>query len=616
MVNLFYKRLFGQIPSTEKFVSRLESLREEMERHKQFASNEKLLRYQELKALTESSEFQQKKQQIVNLKYKGSPEHQKESEYLALKKDKYLSQYLEVEQSNDLKRLETIVNSEIFFKYSELKKVIDSGEIEAIRKEMEQNYKQEFSLRTRLKELASNSKLKKYFKIVHSEDYLRFKALEDSPKISQYQILQKEVEAFNYKLITKENQQQYSTELENRRQLKQLENDPDIKFYLRFVKKGYPEMILRVLQSAEYGEYVALKEYLESPIHAEKIKEYTFETSEAAKVLNMFEEVKKSPEIQFYTKFTGSEKYKTYLKLKESRQVEEFKNLEQHIKSQEFQQRKSYLLDPRKWEKTEEFQLEQELLSLSKDPEIRWYFESLKKNKFAEVQQWELVFDDRFETLDSSKWLTIPFQGMQNLNGKSYVPEGNRQFHTNGKNLHILNPGIRIETRKEKFSGLRWQTSSGFKMRDFEYTSGILNTGHTFRLNSGKIEILAEMGNPEEVVHAAFLKSDVIAPHIDIFCTGTHKGFKARFFSNNQPVATFEETFKGIDPSQPFHYTLLWENNILEWQLNGFPIARYTGPVPTKSLYIGLSSVLLKEPSELPASFTIHSVKVFQRKQA
>ncbi|HON18060.1 MAG TPA: family 16 glycosylhydrolase [Salinivirgaceae bacterium] len=597
MVNLLFKRLFGQIPSTEKFVKKINSLREEMKQHQSFAQGNKLKRYQALKDLVNSTDFQTNKQKIQKLGYKGSPEYQLEKQYQAQKKDRQIAIYLEVEQGADLKRLEAISNSDDFFKYSELKKVIESGEIDQIKKEMEQNYQQEYALDLRLKKLVSGRNLKKYLKITQSAEYQTFERLGNSSKVLQYQIVCQELET----TPNEETQQTYHD----------LKNDPEIKLYQRYQKKGFTQFIQKVESTNEYAEYISLKEYTESEIHKQKLQEYTFENSEVSKVLKMFEEIKKLPDIKFYLTFTNSKEYKTYQSLLGSQQIKDFKALESQIQSAEFIERKSYLQDPQKWEKTEEFQLEREYLTLQNDPEIKWYFDCIKKNKFAEELKWETIFEEQFETLDTTKWLTIPFQGHQNLNNRSYVPEGNRQFHTEGKNVYIEDHKLRIETRKEKTTGLRWQTSSGFKIRDFDYTSGIVNTGHFFRMNKGKVEIVAQMENPEEIVHAAFLKAELIAPHIDIFCTGSHKGFKVRFFKENSDKATFEESFKGINPEEPFHYTFLWEDNHMEWQLNGYTIAKYSGETPTKNLYIGISSVLLKEPINLPANFIVHSIKVF-----
>ena len=267
------------------------------------------------------------------------------------------------------------------------------------------------------------------------------------------------------------------------------------------------------------------------------------------------------------------------------------------------------------YKESQEYQLDIEYGTLKKDEEIKWYFKKLKKNNFEPHRNWKLVFDDTFKTLDTDKWLTIPLHGMISLNNHSYVTEDNLQFHTENKNLKLQENCLSIETRQEKTSGRKWRPETGFQIEDFDYTSGLINTGHSFRLKGGLIEVVARMSNAKEIVHAVSLKSDAMVPHIDMFCTGMKKKFKVRMFLNNNPKPDFEEIFKGINLNKKIHYSLEWAENQLIWRINGFTIAEYHGKMPAKQMYISISSVILHKPKNLPAQFAIESVRVFEKQK-
>lgn len=435
MVNLFFKRIFGQIPSTEKYVRQSEALRNEMNHFDAFSESDKMRRYHELEAVVRSQEHIEAKQRLKTLKYQGSSEQILEKEFIALTK---------------------------------------------------------------------NKDLRIYFKVLTSSDFERFQAMEQSGEITDE---------------------------------------------------------------------------------------------------------------KFHTQYLNSKKYKTYQNIVDSSVLKRYNELDAYLKSDGFKKQKEYLMSSKKFENSEHYRNEQELKALKSDPEVVTHLKLQKSNKFDAIRAWNPVFEETFDRFDESKWLAIPFQAVMNLQGRSYVPEGNIQFHTEGKNLTFSDSCINIETRRENVSGLRWQATTGFRKCDFEYTSGMINTGHSFRVKEGKIEILARMTSSKEIVHSLFLRSEKMAPHIDVFCTGTKKGIKTRLFltSNNKP--DFEETVTGINPESNYLYSLEWGSNYLRWQINGFTVAEYTGKLPQNPLYLGLSSVMLEKTEQLPANLIVDTVRVYERVQ-
>lgn len=370
---------------------------------------------------------------------------------------------------------------------------------------------------------------------------------------------------------------------------------------------------VRYQQVAESTQCARVKELIASIAHPDS----TLSNKERKELLkeqkNELKSLRAMADVKFYEEFGKSKRYNIFKTAEGSPALHRFLELDARVKSTEFQERKAYLLDPKKFEKSEGWQHEQELAALKADPEIVWFQKLEKSNGFAPHRAWKQIFEEQFLQLDEATWGLIPFHGMVSLLGRSYVPEGNLQYHTPGQNVRVANNCLTIETRAEKAKGVMWHPSRGFRDHEFDYTSGSLNTGHSFRLNSGKIEVVASFTHPREVVHAFSLNADNTAPHIDLFCSGAKKGVKMRLFLKNQPKADFQESVSGLNFADEHHYSLEWGANSLVWRINGVQVASYTGPVPQDMMYLSISSVLLAKVDSLPATMSVRSVRVFEQ---
>ena len=102
----------------------------------------------------------------------------------------------------------------------------------------------------------------------------------------------------------------------------------------------------------------------------------------------------------------------------------------------------------------------------------------------------------------------------------SYVNEGEKQFFPEDQNIQVANSMLKITTRKQKFNGKVWNPAIGFYPHDFEYTSGIINSGGKFRQQYGLFEAKIRFNLNYPVSHAFWMISDLMLPHIDIARAG------------------------------------------------------------------------------------------------
>ena len=184
---------------------------------------------------------------------------------------------------------------------------------------------------------------------------------------------------------------------------------------------------------------------------------------------------------------------------------------------------KEYLLDKKRFEKTEMFWQEKEYKKLKKNPDIIWYFKIKDSDKFDILKSRELTFCDEFEgdKLDTAKWLTNYYWGEKLLKDR-YSVESDLQAYTEKENFELRNSILRINTRSQKMTGKVWSASHGFTTKEFSYTSGLINTGNSFRQKYGLFTAKIKLGNPN-ARNSFWMLAEKITPHLDICRTSGGK---------------------------------------------------------------------------------------------
>jgi len=460
---------------------------------------------------------------------------------------------------NEMKEFTEFPDTEEYKQYLASKAQFESGIIDRKKKECEAlSYQSsvEFTKEVRWKELSKSKSLLNYYKIKDSELLQRFVKLEGSSLIEEFESLEKVINSLEF--IEKKN------------------STP---------KKEFKDT----------DEFSAMLRY---------------------------KELKSSSDIKFYYKWKKSPAYSLYLSTIGSKEIIELETLDVYVKSEEFLTRKSYLQLPwtKKYEQTIEFKAEEEFKALSNSPKIKWYHNLVKDNhKFDILHQWKLVFEDDFndKTLSTDHWITKYFYG-EALAQTNFSTSHDHCLMTDGKNLTIKNSILSILTKSEKTQGKAWHPKNGFYNKNYDYTSGIISSGHAFRFQYGKIEIKAKV-QKSAVLQAAWLSGDKASPHVNIF---TYANGKLRFghlWGSLTKKGVKEEkssTLVSKADTDFFIYTLEWSENSLIWYVNGIEAARQTKEVPRVPLFLNFCSSLYNKPQEqeLPSEFSIDYVKVYERK--
>lgn len=366
----------------------------------------------------------------------------------------------------------------------------------------------------KLTEFSESDKLKKYNELkelVASSNFLQKK---------------KEIESLSYK-----NSEEFAKEKE----FLSMQKAKDIVLYFRTIGGSVLKKFQELDGSDKISGYESLKNLVSSLEFREKMKSKDFKGSEDAKKLDEFNRLKGSTEIKEYYAFKNSKEYSNFKNIDGSSRLARFNELKDFVATAEFKEKKNYLLDKKRFEKTEMFKNIQEFDKLKKDEDILWYFKVKDSNKFDTIKARELVFSDEFEgdKLDTKTWLTNYFWGDKLLKDRYSIGDDLHAF-TEKENFEIRNSLLKIITKPQKTEGKIW-SKDGFKTKEFAYTSGIINTSKSYRQKYGTFKAKIKLGDPS-AKSAFWMLADKITPHVDICRTANGKVVVDHFASPEKRV--------------------------------------------------------------------------------
>jgi beta-glucanase (GH16 family) len=466
------------------------------------------------------------------------------------------------------------------------------------------------SLKLILGMIPSTSKIEQEEKALIDE-FARLKALSESDKLAKYNKLdslvnssdfknkKKEIESLQYK-----NSQEYLREKEFRT----MQKSKDLILYFRTI--AGPELkAFRVLDGSDkIREYETLEKEVTSLEFRQKSKVKKFKETEDYKKLEEFKRLKSSEEIKGYYRFRSSKEYTNFKNIDDSKRLARYNELKEYLASDEFRKQKEYLIDTKRFEKTEMFTDLSEYEKLKRDSDIIWYFKTKDSDKFDLLKKRELTFSDEFDgdTLDTKKWLTNYYWGDKLLKDR-YSVESDLQAFTEKENFELRNSLLKIYIKPQKYTGKVWSATKGFETKEFSYTSGIINSGNSFRQKYGIFSAKIKLGDPN-MKNAFWMLSDRITPHIDICRTANGK-VQFDFFPSkgNKVKASIGPKYS----SDFFIYTLEWTPDKLVWKINNTEVFMQTTNVPQEPMYVVLAGGLDK-PVNGMTSMEIDWIRIYQ----
>jgi beta-glucanase (GH16 family) len=173
----------------------------------------------------------------------------------------------------------------------------------------------------------------------------------------------------------------------------------------------------------------------------------------------------------------------------------------------------------------------------------------------------------------------------------------------------VHNSFLKIITKPQKIEGKAWSAAHGFRPKEFSYTSGIINSGTSFRQKYGVFSAKIKLGDPN-ARSAFWLLADKITPHIDICRTSKRKVWFDMFSGDGK---AFKTKLGARYSNDSFIFTLEWTADKLLWKINGVDVFRQTTNVPQEPMYVNLAGGLDK-PINGTTSMEIDWIRVYQFK--
>ncbi len=442
----------------------------------------------------------------------------------------------------------------------------------------------------------------------NSEELGRYKEVEQFLKSDEFKLVQKELLGLKYK---------GSEESNKENELKLLKKDKSLKLYFKTKSSEALANYERMVNSHSLNRFDELKSFVESSDFASfkaSTKKKEFKESEQFGKLQEFKQLKKDSQIKAYYKFKSSSQLQNYNTIIDSDKLKRFEELKQYVVSQDFLDRKKYLsLAPKtRWQQSEAYKKEEEFKALQKAEKIQWYFKNKGHKKFDWFNTWNLTFEDNFDAgkLDRNKWITRYYWGEEMLQ-ESYSLANEKHCITDGNNLEFNAGVLKISTRKEVAEGKIWNPEVGFAPHTFDYTSGLINTGKSFRQKYGLFEAKIKVSNNQNVLNAFWMVGDKNLPHVDVLKSLKKSSLGVQTDSSSQQKFLSRSKF-----ASDYHViSLEWTADKMVWMINGLDVKTITNNIPQEEMYVAFSAGLYNEISNgLPSSMEIDWVRCYSRK--
>ena len=511
--------------------------------------------------------------------------------------------------------------SEELAEFFQVEKEVQSSEFKnkkAEIKSLEFKGSKEFELQKEFEKLKKSKPIKLYLKVYDSDGLRRYESLKDSDKLKEFHELFKYVKKGGFQQEKKEiKSQKYKSSKEHRKtkELEKLKKSSDIKEYL-----SNPESEKVDTDSYNIKRYLELKSEVESP-EFQKREAYLkdnkkFEKSEAYEKWQRFKELSKNDDVKFVLKYEKSALYKNYLNVAGSSDLSRYEELKELIASQEFQERKAYLEDKKKWEKTEEFAKETKYEELKKRPKIEKYFKYKGTSAFAFFEEWEVAFEDEFNlpAIDTKKWSAKSYVAEKMIDD-NYSLAGDLNIFTTGKNIKTDRKLI-IETRKEKTEGKIWNPVAGFIPVALDYSSGVISSAPDFWQEDGIFEAKIKFSPVKQVVSSFYLQGEKNSPRVHLLEMGTKNRLGISTVNTENKVEMNGLDISNLSKNKWYILTLEKNGTQFTWKINETEVLQLDDSTINFSMHLGVSTLVVNEisGSDLPVKFEIDWVKCFRKK--
>ena len=393
-------------------------------------------------------------------------------------------------------------------------------------------------------------------KTIHDmqERVKRWRAIEKSPELAEYNELKKIVESSDF--------QEKKNALKNRKY-----KDTDEGRKMATLDRLSSTMRMKGYKYAQDSEtFQAFLKFRDSD---------AFQNKEDNSVT--------ASERRMYNMIYRSAFYKNYQKVLNSPELKQLMELEKETSTEDFKQRNALWADEKRWQHSEEYKTEKRYLELANSEDIKFFFTS-REEKIDWAELFRPSFDD--DMTSSKNWK--PGYGYANpamKDGHSRTSE--LQAYNGGKNTFFAEGRMDLETRQETKKAVAWDEKKGFTEHVFEFTSDVMNTKEAFAQESG--------------MFMAKVRTQGIGHHFFGLSTGKQGSPMVALYHYNGSThqmgyvdgpKTQMVDLTGVLRSMYHVYTFRWTKNELIWFVNDMEVLRLPNRLPKEAMFMIAQSFL------------------------
>ncbi|MDD3323038.1 MAG: family 16 glycosylhydrolase [Paludibacter sp.] len=376
----------------------------------------------------------------------------------------------------------------------------------------------------------------------------------------------------------------------------------------------------KILQNRKYKdteEYRVTKKYNKlhrSPaiqlyyegLKSQELNQYLkFKTTPEYENLGDATKVKGSEVFKRMKAFEKSKAFKNYVRFHDSFIIKEYEELKSKISTDEFKKTNDFWANQNRWHSTPEFIQQQRFYVLAKNPDII-FFENEKPERFKKYLELKVTFQDEFNwnTLDKSHWnFGFHYKNPSFIGDHSFANE--KQANNAGKNVSVEEGILKIATKHEIVTARAWHPKHGFIKKDYNFTSDVLQTADSFKQKYGVIR--AKLRCTGNLQHAFWMGADGKLPHVNIF----HYNGKQITVGNATNNVFDSVKISGLNPSNYYIYTLIWNKKELVWMINNIEVYRTASNVPNEEMFLSFNSFISEKQHGSIGSLEVDWVRVY-----
>lgn len=433
------------------------------------------------------------------------------------------------------------------------------------------------------KNLLSTKEMEKWMARI-LEDVARYRRVEQSAELKEFRELQQIVEtvAFQEKKHILLTRKYWNTE-----EFKKLTR-------LHILRNHVPAVHGYML----YNSNEALRNYL------------VFAESEEYQKLQDKEAVKASSELRRYKMIDRSLILRTYLRCEGTDAVKEYKALVAETSTEDFQTRRAFWSNSKRWYTTPESQQDARYTELKGMDDIQFFLAQDPK-QIAEWERYKLTLNDDFKLSNwrNGNWESGFYYSNPNLKtDHSYINE--QQANNHGKNISIQDSILSVELRKEEVTASAWHPVKGFIPQTFHYTGDVMQTGKKFQQAEGLF--MAKVRFSGDANSAVYLGTGCRLPLITLAQWNGKQVSVGIRTTNGKETEGKQVILQGLKASNWLIYSVMVTTKEIVWYINNQEVMRLPNTTKGVAFYPSVVAYLPEQAKAAVGKVEVDWVKTYE----